>query len=266
MPMTDEQYQELLKRFPPPPSALPKIQAGANVKDAALEVLGEVFGETETVMLHRCQNCGQTYPEHVKDDPERCRCRRAASRGRETLDTLDPTGRMTLENMIEPDATITKAGLAALGIVKGERRKGLLLIGPPGRGKTHLMVGMLRRMVEKNRVVAFKNIVKLVTEVRATYNNGTTLDRATVISNLAVHEIVMLDDLGKERKSEDTDGILYELIDELYMGRKTLIASTNLTTRQLHQRYDEAVISRLEEMCGWYIIEGRDRREEVTYD
>ena len=88
---------------------------------------------------------------------------------------------------------------------------------------------------------------------------------------MASHEVVLLDDLGKEHASTNVESILYELFDALYAAGVIPIVSTNVPAAKtegylgpaLSERYDEAVRSRLRAMCERFVVRGEDRRREA---
>jgi len=53
---------------------------------------------------------------------------------------------------------------------------------------------------------------------------------------------------------------LTELVAQRYDQSLTLVATTNLTPRQLEQRLGERTVSRLHEMCELVEVTGADRR------
>ena len=93
--------------------------------------------------------------------------------------------------------------------------------------------------------------------------------RRAIVESVASHEVVLLDDLGKEHASTNVESIVYELFDALYAARVTLVVATNVPAARgegyrgptLSERYDEAVRSRLRAMCERFVVKGEDRRQ-----
>jgi DNA replication protein DnaC len=93
--------------------------------------------------------------------------------------------------------------------------------------------------------------------------------RRAIVESVASHEVVLLDDLGKEHASTNVESIVYELFDALHVARVTLVAATNVPATRgeayrgpiLPERYDEAVRSRLRAMCERFVVKGEDRRQ-----
>ena len=89
-------------------------------------------------------------------------------------------------------------------------------MGLPGRGKTHLMVGMGRALLDKDRDAGYYNVVRLISRIQDSYSDYGGETRRAIIESVASHEVVLLDDLGKEHASTNVESIVYELFDALH--------------------------------------------------
>lgn len=129
----------------------------------------------------RCGRCGglKDEREHERNSNRVCRCGGRRGRLLSYLDAADPDRRMTLDALDVSEPTVAAVLKAARGIVSGERRRGMLLIGLPGRDKTHLMVGLGRALVARDRDAGFYNVVRLVSRLQDSYSDfgGETGDR-----------------------------------------------------------------------------------------
>lgn len=74
-------------------------------------------------------------------------------------------------------------------------------------------------------------------------------------------DLLILDDLGKEKQTEWTNQILYEVINSRYEHRKPIVVTTNYSAQELSNRIDSAVVSRLFEMCAFVNVTGVDHRK-----
>lgn len=219
-----------------------------------------MFGATETFVLKTCPKCEGPYRDWLEPE-RRCRCAEARTAASETLKAIDPDGRMRLDSLTRPDPTLAQCVELGRRVAAGERRRGLLMVGEPGRGKTHLMVGLLRLALEHGRLACWHNVIELVHRVQDTYSRDWIgPNRSQIVENICSYQLVLLDDLGKERDSEDVQTLLYELIDGLYQRRRSVVISTNLSIEQYAERYDPAIRSRLKEMCNTLAVAGEDRR------
>lgn len=208
----------------------------------------------------RCAACGGLIHDDSEADGPHCRCAGALRRCMEYLDRADPEGRMTFDALTDVHPSARRAATAARRVALGEQR-GVGLFGPPGGGKTHLAVAACRLALSRRTTAAYFNVVELIGRVQATYGRGWHEDsRADVIAGVASRELIVLDDLGKERNTEDVATIVYELIDSIYSSGARLIVCSNFGAGEYRSRYDEAVTSRMAGMCELVPVLGRDRR------
>jgi DNA replication protein DnaC len=121
----------------------------------------------------------------------------------------------------------------------------LLLIGRPGLGKTHLSLAIGFAVVEKGFFVCYTPFHRLFSRLEeARFGHGEE-ETARVMKEPLSCDLLILDDLGSEMASSFAASVLYEIINtRLVEGRPTII-STNLTEREITDRYQERVYSRL---------------------
>jgi len=190
-----------------------------------------------------CAKCGGTGWILVErggvSGAERCECVFAdrATRLEEQAGIPPLYCNASLENFLLPqDNPIAHRGLAAvLNTVRGYSREypaggklGLLLIGPPGTGKTHLAVAALRRLISRGFEGIFFDYQNLLDRIRAGYDAASgSSDREAYRAALDT-EILLLDDLGAHRVTDWVEDTVTSIITYRCNNRKALIATTNL--------------------------------------
>src|SRR5436190_1172460 len=143
----------------------------------------------------------------------------------------------SLDNFKLPaDNPTANRGLASVLLtVKGfarnfptEKKPGLLLIGEPGTGKTHLAVAALRILLSRGFEGVFFDYQKLLEKIRSGHDHSSgASDRAAYHAALDA-EVLMLDDLGTHRVTEWVEDTVTAIITDRCNNRKPLIATTNL--------------------------------------
>jgi DNA replication protein DnaC len=190
-----------------------------------------------------CVHCGGTGWKIVERDgmsgAARCEC---FSTGRN--DGLRDKARIppnyefaTLDSFVLPqDNPTARSGLGiALRQAMGFARDfpavappGLLFVGEPGTGKTHLAVGVMRALIEKGHECVFFDYQNLLDRIRASYDSSSgTTDREAYGTALDA-DVLVLDDLGAHRVTEWVEDTVTSIITYRCNHRKPLIATTNL--------------------------------------
>ncbi len=108
------------------------------------------------------------------------------------------------------------------------RESGLLFVGPPGVGKTHLAVGVLVELIERYRVHArFAEFTSLIHQIQATFDPGSPESKREILDPLVGAELLVLDELGAQQPTPWVRDILYLIINHRYTHRLPTIFTTN---------------------------------------
>ena len=109
-----------------------------------------------------------------------------------------------------------------------ESRPGLLLIGEPGTGKTHLAVAALRKIIEKGFECLFCDYQTLLDRIRSGYDPGSNSADKEAYRVALDAEVLLLDDLGAHRVTDWVEDTVTSIVTSRCNNRKALIATTNL--------------------------------------
>lgn len=110
----------------------------------------------------------------------------------------------------------------------GFRQSGLLFVGPPGAGKTHLAVGVLVELIERYRVRGrFAEFTSLIHQIQATFDPGSPESKREILDPLMCGELVVLDELGAQQMTPWVRDILYLIINYRYTRQLPTIFTTN---------------------------------------
>jgi DNA replication protein DnaC len=146
--------------------------------------------------------------------------------------------------------------------------RGLLFYGDNGVGKTHLAVALMKEAIRRKsaRAVFFetRDLLKLV---RDTYNSQVDATELDVLRPVLEAELLVLDDIGAEKKSQWVEETLGLLVNTRYSERRLTVFTTNLgdsdntEPNSIALQLGLRIRSRLKEMCDWVRIDGPDTRE-----
>jgi DNA replication protein DnaC len=107
-------------------------------------------------------------------------------------------------------------------------KPGLLFIGDPGTGKTHLAVAALRILISRGFAGTFFGYQRLLEMIRAGYDPASGGSEREAYQSALDAEILLLDDLGAHRVTDWVQDTITSLITYRCNNRKPLVATTNL--------------------------------------
>lgn len=166
----------------------------------------------------------------------------------------------TLELRCDDPTVLAIANYLKTVARSGDPAVGLVIFGRPGTYKTWLCKAARSEAVRSGNTAIVYPIRKLVYDVQKTYSSGATEEQ--VIRQILDHRLICLDDLGRERGTEDAARIVSNVIDAIdrERDRHTLIVTTNGTAKDLSEIYEPAMLSRIRGMCDQVSIELEDTR------
>jgi DNA replication protein DnaC len=166
----------------------------------------------------------------------------------------------TATSTLENQAAIEKVKVYAENFTG---RGGVVLLGPGGTGKTHMVACMIDSLTSRGIRALFGNVLDLLGRLRRSYDDGAQEEEWRIIDELASAPLLVIDDLGKEKVSGWVEQTLYRIVDMRYRENRALVVTSNFTLSELEKRYNDvgsALISRIAEMCEGVRLGGKDWR------
>lgn len=152
--------------------------------------------------------------------------------------------------------------------------KGLLFLGDPGVGKTHLAVALLKGLIEKGAEGLFTDYQELLKRIQGSYDRTAHTAERTVIAPILETEVVVIDDLGANRITGWVEDTINYILNYRYNEKKPTLLTSNLsehlstgsagsrtTQPNFEERLGPRVASRLHEMCRLVRVVADDYRK-----
>lgn len=141
--------------------------------------------------------------------------------------------------------------------VRADSGNCLVLIGPVGTGKSHLMRAIQRHTIDARMLWGpVVTASTLIADIRDTWQKGSDETEAQVVHRYGTHGLLGLDELGLGFGTEGEQKLLFDVIDRRYREQRPTLVASNLTLPEIQAAVGERVFDRLQEgativVCNW---------------
>lgn len=190
---------------------------------------------------------------------------------------VNPSRHRSLKDALTRSRTFIKEFIQ----MKGQYSQGLIYMGEPGLGKTHLAVSIIKELILKHGVECkFVDFFELLRDIRHGY--GEDISEGEFINPYVGVKVLVIDELAKGRNTDWELTILDHFISSRYNDddKVTLVTTnfkdkldngigdnkksglSNASTRHtLEEKIGPRIFSRLMEMCKKVHLQGKDFRQ-----
>lgn len=137
----------------------------------------------------------------------------------------------------------------------------LFLIGQTGVGKTHISLAIAKAVSANGYTVAYGSLINYLRIIEKEHFGRSANAESDTMQVLISSDLLILDDLGSEFMTNFSESTLYNILNSrINLGLPTIISS-NLSGKDLQQKYNDRIVSRLLSVYKLLLFVGQDVRQ-----
>ena len=150
-------------------------------------------------------------------------------------------------------------------VIQQEKKNGLFIAGECGIGKSHLAFATANYLIRNGHSVIAMTMIDLLLKLKSSFNGGERTEEE-ILQIYSDCDLLIIDDLGKEKPTEWALQMIYAIVDRRYNAFKPIIITTNFNADELIKKLGDnsianAIMDRLFEICNYVSIEGESYRK-----
>lgn len=208
-----------------------------------------------------CEKCRDATYILIDDEAIPCSCKeiRLSQRILAESGISEEFAKKTFENFdysknvqIINSYTVARSFVKDFDNIKNSRCNSIIFMGSIGGGKTHLSLSIANELMKSGVGVVYMGYRDSVVKIKQKIMDSIGYER--LISRYKNCKVLLIDDLFKGSVSASDLNILFEIVNHRYFNNLSMIISSERCVDELLD-IDEAIGSRILEMCGKYKVE-----------
>lgn len=131
------------------------------------------------------------------------------------------------------------------------RGAGMVFVGLPGTGKSHLAAAILLALVDVHQV-KYTTCMGLIRMVRDTWRRDSEVSERVVLNLLCEQvDVLVIDEVGVQYGTDGEQTVLFEVLDRRYSGMRPTILLTNQDKEGFKAFVGDRAFDRLRETSRW---------------
>jgi DNA replication protein DnaC len=194
-----------------------------------------------------CYDVPRDHPDFGRAVPCRCRTEEISVARRSKLERLSNLGALTrhrFDNLIadgrnpeSPDHRHRfKVAVTTAQAFAAAPQGWLILVGPPGCGKTHLAAAIANARIEHGESAFFVVVPDLLDHLRGAYSPTSEITYDDLFENVRTAPLLVLDDLGTQSSTPWAMEKLYQLFNSRYNNQLPTVVTTNHSLEDVDER------------------------------
>lgn len=135
-------------------------------------------------------------------------------------------------------------------ILKMPQAPGVVLVGVPGTGKTHIGCAMVELLLRQGHSATYLACPQFLLHARESHFSRTEERTSALIDRYTRSEFLVIDEFGTHTTQDVDYQILFSMIDGRYMRNLPTLLATNLTAKQLEDTVDDRFLERVRGLHG----------------
>ncbi|WP_367674468.1 ATP-binding protein [Buchnera aphidicola] len=127
-----------------------------------------------------------------------------------------------------------------------KNQSNFVFLGLPGTGKNHLATAIAKYLISQKKKVCIITISELMLKIKSTFKNtNNKITEKKFIHYLSNIDLLILDEIGIQTKSQYEKMILHQIIDKRYSSNKSTGILSNLNTQSIYQLLGRRIMDRI---------------------